>query len=262
MSNEQPERNEESLEARAKQDTFGDLHKEIASLVQEKKYGAAEGRIKTELSLLAGVLGGDQAEQFRKLRKEFESTLPKNISDAINPEGPVLRGRTAAEHAERLGREIERSKKEAAWIESGGEESKGGVMENPQETNSETETKKFVAERSWDVPKYPDEILPGLILSVSNLRGKTAADREKKPGVRGWHTEYYKVLTGPILLEGTDPMIEVFDMDSGKKVDKTLAELGILPYLANGMWDAECHVAGWMQESGKEKKKGEGKSEG
>ncbi|MGB7957749.1 MAG: hypothetical protein WCF77_02815 [Minisyncoccia bacterium] len=265
MTKEQPTSGEGSFEEMAKQDTFDELRKKIDELVEKEQYGDAEGEIKKELSALSGMFGGDPSERLRKLRVEFEATLGPETRELINPEGPQLRGRIAAQHAERLGREIERSKKEAAWIESGSKEPEENIAENLQrskeEATDEAAESKFVKERSWDIPTM-DEIRPGLVLSVSSLQGKTPADRERKPGVRGWHMEYYEVKTRPIVDGDKDLFVEVIDMSTGEIVDKTLAEFGILPYKANGMWDAEHHIVGWIHKNGEgETKKNKGKGE-
>ena len=252
----------------AKQDTFRELREKIHKFVEDRKYADAEGEIKKELLPLAGMLGGDPGEQFRKLRAEFEATLGPEIREFINPEGPELRGRAAKARAAQIERIQKLSAKEEAW-ENSGEEFGGNVAENPREstgaTNNEVAESKFLEKPSWDIPVM-DEIRPGLILTVSSLRGKTAADREEKPGVRGWHMEYYEVVTRPIFDGDKDPLIEVIDMSTGKTVDKKLAEFGILPYKENGMWNAEQHIVGWIMKAGEEgrggkKRKAEGKSE-
>lgn len=224
MLRERPEPKEESFEAKAEQETLDDLRRKINELVEKGDYAAAEGEIKKELSNLAGAFGYD----LRKLREKFESTLGPETRELINPEGPELRGRAAKQHAEQLARVEALSRKEEAEIN---QETEG--------SGNTIDKIKFVEKLSWDVPRL-DEIIPGLILEM----------QIEKPGSSFKRIEYFEVLTDAKTEKfGDDPMIKVKDLSTGRHVYKTLAELGILPYISNSLWDAQNHPAKWYMKT-------------
>lgn len=67
---------------KAKEDTFEDIRRKIAPLIEAEKYDEANHEIKQELNLLAGAMGGDKSDQLIKLQQELGRFLPEREREA------------------------------------------------------------------------------------------------------------------------------------------------------------------------------------
>jgi hypothetical protein len=91
-----------SFEQRAKRDTFESLYGKIVPLIADENYEEVQREIKSELSLLAGGLGGAKDETLANLRKEFDAFLPEEMRFLVSSETPAARGRIIKNRAAKL----------------------------------------------------------------------------------------------------------------------------------------------------------------
>jgi hypothetical protein len=230
MSYEIPvvENSEAEKERIFKEDAFRELYGNVRKLVNEEEYDVAREKIKEELSLLAGAIGGEKSENLRRLTREFEVTLPGEVQSLINPESPEARAREMHKRAER------RAQIEAKF----GDRSEIGS--NDEDDSEGSKKIKFVAEGLWNKPDL-DKIRPGLILKINALD-------------EGERTDSFEIMSDLRENETGDFYVEVKDVETGEILNKTLAEMGILPYAANGLWDGDHRPVAWDMEKDKEKK--------